>query len=456
MTREDLFLAIGEVEETRLLRSELAAPSGATEELHMKQKNRAPRRLGRKLLIAAAIASMLAVTACAVAGYILYDSPEAMISAIFGNKTGFDHSEGSIRKDPWGGPEGILVEPTYDRVEADPTLVAEAVAPHVDIVGRSITWEGYTLTVDSFLYDSATRCGFFTYLLENPDGVTGYSLQENGEIWYDGRPDIVSINQYGYAYIIQDKTTPTCLAAACYFKWDPRRGENLTVGFDSGSKYTGQDLMALLEAEKAALKAAMPEAEALERAKAAMGEEHFGWLEQELSREELVDTCYERLAADAMQQKLDSEAAGTQISVACEQLESLDHITLAGGNAVISSISLRMDIRDMEFLRRDSQDTHPVNTDAIHSIVIRYLDGTEYTVTQDYTVNYAFYCSEYPEENVQKEIIVTPEEDPAGEGYATVENTHDRWIATLMFNRIIDISQVDCLLLNGVELTVDK
>ena len=69
MTREDLFLAIGQVESSCLSRSELS--SLQTEE--DKTMYAKPKRTMRNLLIAAVIVSMLAVTAYAAAGYLLFD-----------------------------------------------------------------------------------------------------------------------------------------------------------------------------------------------------------------------------------------------------------------------------------------------------------------------------------------------------------------------------------------------
>ena len=143
MKADDLFLAIGAVEESRLARSEMYVSSDdKQEDKNMKVK---PTRIIRNLLVAAVIISMLAVTAYAVTGFLIFDGPEEMVSAIFGDQTGFDHNQGSIRPDPDGPPTGIVVEPTYDRVPADEAIVAEDVAPYVDPVGQSISWEGYTL-----------------------------------------------------------------------------------------------------------------------------------------------------------------------------------------------------------------------------------------------------------------------------------------------------------------------
>lgn len=63
MKHEDLFLAIGSVEESRLLRSELSVSSHIAKE--DKMMNKKPTRITRNLLIAAIIVSMLAVSVTA-------------------------------------------------------------------------------------------------------------------------------------------------------------------------------------------------------------------------------------------------------------------------------------------------------------------------------------------------------------------------------------------------------
>lgn len=111
MRAEDLFQAIGSVEESRLARTELSVPSRENQE--DKTMKIRPTRIIRNFFIAAVIVSMLAVTAYAVTGYLIFDSPEEMVSAIFGDQTGFDHNPGSIQPDPNGPPTGIIVEPTF-------------------------------------------------------------------------------------------------------------------------------------------------------------------------------------------------------------------------------------------------------------------------------------------------------------------------------------------------------
>ena len=455
MKPEDLFLAIGTVEESRLARSEFCVSSDLKQEdKNMKMKS---RTVFRNLLVAALIVSMLAVTAYAVTGFLIFGSPEEMVSAIFGNRTGFDHDAGSIRPDPYGGPEGIIVEPTFDRVAADEDVVAEAVVPHVNPVGQSVCFDGYTLTVDAFTYDSVTRCGFVTYLLENPRGVSGYKLQSDGEIWYDGQPDPVQVNQYGYPYIIREKTTPTCLAATYYFQWDARRGEKLALSLQSqGERYTPEEFAALIEDEVEARKQAMTPQQAMDAIRQNLGDEVFAQVFAEMTEEEIAEQCYTEIVACEVANRIEEEGISEAIEIPLDQQSRLKGVTAGSGSVQISPVSLRIDMTDLTFLHTDSQGNHVIDTGNIDSVVIRFADGEEYTVFDGYILNYTFCVTDMPEENVATEIIVPPEEDPNGEGYSYMENSHGYCLLTVMFNRIIDVDDITAVVINGTELPVDQ
>lgn len=188
MKAEELFLAIGEVESSRLTRSELTAarPSGQREQEEPKMKKRNVSRILRNLLVAALIVSALAVTAYAVAGFVIFDSPQDMISGLFGDKTGYDHKDVTHFTDP-EKPGEVYDIPAYDRVPVDESVAASEAVPLVSPVGQTISWEGYTLTVDANMYDQVTKCGVLTYTIENPNGIAHYELEANGEIWFPGR-----------------------------------------------------------------------------------------------------------------------------------------------------------------------------------------------------------------------------------------------------------------------------
>lgn len=444
MKREDLFAAIGEVEESRLARSEKSGkPSfvSETEGTDMKNRKRSAGRMTRNLLIAAVLVSMLAVTAFASVGYLLYESPAQLLTHIFGNETGFDHSDGAILPDPNGGPEGILVEPTFARVPADDRVVQEDVAPFVSPVGQSIRWEGYTLTVDAFMYDSTTQCGFFTYFLENPNGVSGYSLQSTGEIWYEGRPDIVEVNQYGYPYIIQEKTTDTCLAATFFFKLDERDGSDLEIWFsedepDAAFSVAQVDEI-LLELEKALREELTPE-QAIQEAIDMMGEATFASNTSQLPDGAAVDpetyrADYAYTVLTHRRYRDQYKRGNAKLTVDCRAISALPNVTAENGSIVITPISLQIDVTDIPYLHEIRDGSPYIHGDNVDAVIIRYRDGTEYVVDEGYQKNHAFaLCASATDGEVDNYNLVT---------YA--------------FNRIIDVDAVAAIVINGREVSID-
>ena len=75
------------------------------------------KRIIRNLLIAAVLVSMLGITAYA-AGYLLFDSPEEMLSTIFGDQTGYDHKGVTHWTDP-DKPGQVYDNPAFDRVPVE-------------------------------------------------------------------------------------------------------------------------------------------------------------------------------------------------------------------------------------------------------------------------------------------------------------------------------------------------
>ena len=437
MRAEDLFAAIGSVEESRLARTELSVSSRENQE-DRTMKIR-PTRIIRNFVAAAVIVSMLAVTAYAVTGFLIFDSPEEMVAAIFGDQTGFDHSEGSIQPDPNGPTTGIIVEPTFDRVEADEAVVAEDVAPYVDPVGQSITFDGYTLTVDAFVYDSATQCGFVTYLLENPNGVSGYNLQSNGKIIYDGQPDIVDVNVYGYPYIIQEKTTPTCLAATYYFQMEHNWGEDLELSFNAEEPVLEPEettkLLKELEAEfRKNLTPEQAVAQAMERIGKATFEENTRQLPDGMEMDMETyrqDYAYTVLTRQQFQQQY--QTSDNRLVIELPENDPMPAVHAGGGSVTVTPISMQIDVTDLDFLHEVRDGQVYVHGDNVDTVVIRYQDGTDYVVEDGYTLNYTF------------SLI----------GSATRGEEDNYNMRTNMFNRIIDVDQVASVVINGTELPVD-
>lgn len=405
MKPEELFLAIGGVEDEKLLRSELTLQESSPiplEDSDMKKKRVSLSRLLRSTVAAVLIVSTLAVTAFAAAGFLLFDNPKDMLEAIFGDKTGFDHSAGSIQPDPQGPPTGIIVEPTYDRVPADEKAVEEA-APLVDAVGQSIKWNGYTLTIDANLYDAATRCGLVTYTVENPNGL-GYEVHSDGQVW---RPEgeLVDVNQYGYSHIILDKTTPTKLAATYYYQLRNPETTDLVLGFTQWASTTQEEIDQRIEEIKQQLRQEISEEEALEFQKAYVGDS-WPWFEENRTREENIDSAYEAWAYEQLEEVI---TCPDKIIIPEQPQSEMASITLGDGAVTMSSIAMTL---DMPAVGDDGSGKG-------HKYVITFTDGSEYVVEDGYTLNRVFAVGDMG----GKEL-------------------------TIMFNRILDVQKVSAIIID--------
>lgn len=225
MTSLELFTALGGISSENL--------SGAEELqnqpcIHKKRKT----QMNRAVLIAAVIALTLLLVGCAVAyAMIIFGSPAEMISALYGEKTGFDSAPPAEVSDPWNDSGSAWTAPGYEKSPVEETVVQE-LEKWVSPVGKSITTDGYKLTVDAYIYDSTTQSGFITLLLEHEKPISEEELLVgyNGEIGgLSG--NYLNFNQYGRAYLIPGKTTDTQLAFTYYFRADMFRGTNLLVSF---------------------------------------------------------------------------------------------------------------------------------------------------------------------------------------------------------------------------------
>lgn len=410
MKAEELFLAIGEVESSRLTRSEptAARPSGQKEQEEPKMKKRNVSRILRNLLVAALIVSALAVTAYAVAGFVIFDSPQDMISSLFGDRTGYDHKDVTHFTDP-EKPGEVYDIPAYDRVPVDESVAASEAVPLVSPVGQTISWQGYTLTVDANMYDQVTKCGVLTYTLEKPDGIPSYALQENGQITFPA--EILDINQYGYSYIIPDQSTDTKLTAAFYYQLDNPESTDLVLSFTQWAVISYSDFQELWKQTKEQVKQEFSEDEVIEQLKQALGDE-YEEVASAVSREEIVDSGYESLVNERLKGRFDCPE---KITIPEKALGEMSNLTLADGNIRVSPIAICVDTREM----RGYPDGH------IERVKICFKDGTEYVVRDKNVANYMFAVG-YTDEDI-----------------------------TLMFNRMIDVNEIASIVLDGdVEFSV--
>ena len=146
------------------------------EVLNLKNKKRNKLR-GMTLVAAVLLVCALATTAFAYTGFVVYENPGQMLEALFGSGKEQSH-EGKVYVDDVGQ---TLIDPHFQREELDVEAAEEYVAPHIFEVGKSVTFEGNTLTVDAVSYDATTQCGVVYVHLENPNGVPAYTVGMDGQ-----------------------------------------------------------------------------------------------------------------------------------------------------------------------------------------------------------------------------------------------------------------------------------
>lgn len=405
MKQEDLFEAIGNVEASRLLRTELEAtdPSHSSDREDKTMKTHSARKIFRNLLIAAVLVSMLAITAYA-AGYLLFDSPEEMLSTIFGDQTGFDHKGVTHWTDP-EKPGGVYDNPAFDRVPVDEEVMQSEAAPRVTPVGQSISWKGYTLTVDANLYDPVTKCGLLTYTIENPNGLPHYEVANNGKVYFpDG--EIVDINQYGYSYVIQDQSTKNKLTATCYYQLRNPNSDNLELTIYQWAIISPDEMDQIFEGLREQAKQEVTQEEAIAMLKAEIGTENYDMYAASVTQQELEDAAYFEIANAKFKEQYQCP---DKITIPETALGEMSSITLADGKIKVSPIAICVDTTDMQ--------DYPNGYIAVTKI--RFKDGTEYLVRDDATANYMF----------------------------AVGST-DRDV-TFMFNRMIDVKEIAAVILDG-------
>ena len=407
MTREDLFLAIGEVEEDRLARCENAVPSMTIHlEGNAMENNTMKRPKGRtlrNLLVAVVAIAMLASLTFALAGVngeadtaITYEpfqagifgSEEEFLNAVFG-LTGYDHVEnypvctcGDVVEEHH--PEHT-VEYYYslDRVALDPE-VAQELARYVTHVGQSMTWNGFTLTVDSMLYDKLTGIGIVSYTMERPEGgLQDFVVRPNGNYsnYYFG--SFGGSNLY-----VADKSSDTKVTGIGVFGVDEGDAHELRFTFQVRAGMTYEEVLEITRS--------------------------LSWIadaadgSSELSRwTDSFEKCPETI-----QIRGGSPAA-------------LEVLTIEDGDVKIELTAI-----SMRYSGVDSYDEKD------HTVTVRFKDGTEYVV--DVYQAYRDDADQYMTQNYLAKVV-------------NMHFEHTRY----MFNRLVDLDDVASVVLDGVEYFVD-
>jgi len=190
----------------------IASDDLVQEVLNLKNRKQKKVRL-MTLLAAALLVCVLATTSFAYTGFVVYENPRQMLSALFGADQPIEH-EGQRYEDEQGMD---LVDPAFQREELNEQAAEEYVAPHIFGVGQSVSFAGNTLTVDAVSYDANTQCGSVYVHLENPDGLPEYKLQPNGQLTWNGQELIRSKVADITFFLDEAQSSETCLALAGYF-----------------------------------------------------------------------------------------------------------------------------------------------------------------------------------------------------------------------------------------------
>lgn len=324
--------------------------------MNMKTEQKVIRftRAVRLVFAAALLVSMLALTAFAYTGFVLYENPGEMMDAFFG-ENGYAHVESeTVTVDKGEDGTAQWQVPERNREQLDETLAQELVAPHISAVGQTISYEDYTLTIEAYSFETETNTALLYYTIENPSGVTGYSLQSDGEVWWPGG-ELIYCNQSMRSYIIKEETTDNKLSVAGYISMlESRKHEGIYLNFYN----------------------------------------HLDW-----------DGNGNRIEA----------ISGISLPVQ-ENTAGMKTVTLADDDIVISPISIVLYGKGLGIMNEGDETI-------VHSLVIRYGDGTEYLVMDDGVMNYA---------------------------YGTMVQEPDGYV-TYCLNRIVDLDNVTAVVVNGTE-----
>lgn len=179
-------------------------------------------KLSRIALIAAALAMVLAIGAGAYMGYTHYENPAEMLKSFFAENK-YSSGERVVEYETIE-LDGEVYEklktnmPAWERMPLDEDAAEKYIYPYVYGVGESISWEDYTLTVEAVVYDGNIGSGLLYYTVENPNGVAGYNLQPNGEVWWPtSAPWYVGFLYPEHTYIDEAQTTDTKIFLCSYF-----------------------------------------------------------------------------------------------------------------------------------------------------------------------------------------------------------------------------------------------
>lgn len=335
MRQEDLFLAIAAADDDWLLQSE------DDTENHVIFVPKSRMRLWKAILAAAIAVSILALTACAAIGFLFYDSPLEMLETFFGTNTKY------LQRDDWFVGNNRLGQTYFAGFERYPIdgEIAESLEKRIQPVNQSINWNGYTLTVDGYLYDSSTDCGVITYAIESPGHrkiSQFYRIQPNGALYYrDG--ELICANQLRKDYIVKDKSSEHKLVVVSYF-YNGDRVQNLELNLSFGTYMSSFEFYEFLDEEQKKLSGPITADDM-----------------------KVIFKKWEDM----------KEISPDSILIDLKDEKSLDNIQTENGAILISPMALTIQREELE-----------LEGGTIKEVIITYTDGTEFVVHTGDTENF--------------------------------------------------------------------
>ena len=336
MKQEDLFLAIAAADDDWLLQSEDDIAN------HVIFVPKSRKQLSKAILVAVITVSILALTACAAIGFLFFDTPLEMLDTLFGTNTKYVQSERYLALSKSGC--GTVCLGGFERFPIDAEL-AEDLEKKIHPVGQSIRWHDYILTVDGYLYDSATGCGVIAYAIECPEGKSlshFYRVQKNGALNYrDG--ELVHTDYTHRDYLVKEKSDDQKLVIASYFYNGDRTGE-LQMHLSYGTYMSSAEFSI-----------------------------YFDEAQSDLPKPITTEVM------NAILQKWEDmkQISPDAISIDLESEKSLDHIEAENGAILVSPMAL---IVNRELLGMDGK--------RLSDVVIVFDDGTEFVVHTADTENF--------------------------------------------------------------------
>lgn len=336
MKQEDLFLAIAAVEDDWLLQSEDDIAN------HVIFVPKSRKLLPKTILVAVISVTMFALTACAAIGFLFYDSPLEMLETFFGTNTKY------LQGDAWhAGIFNRLGKAYFAGFERFPIdeKIAESLEKKIHPMGQSISWNGYTLTVDGYLYDPATGCGVISYAIESPDHKNisrFYRVQPNGALYYHVG-ELIYANQARKDYIVKEKSNEQKLVVASYF-YNGERVQELELNLSYGTYMSSYEFVEFFDEEQ-----------------------------RKLPKPVTSDDI------DAIIQKWEDmkEISPDSILIDLEAEKPLDHIQTDNGEILISPMALTI-----------QREKLGLEGTTVKEVIITWTDGTEFVVHTADTENF--------------------------------------------------------------------